>query len=36
MAAAFASILHELLLIFFGRGGWTVGFAWRQALMESV
>jgi hypothetical protein len=36
MAAAFALILHELLLIVLGMGGWTVGFAWRPALMESV
>jgi hypothetical protein len=26
MAAAFALILHELLLIVLGMGGWSVGF----------
>jgi hypothetical protein len=36
MAAAFALILHELLLIVLGMGGWSLGFAWRSALMESV
>jgi len=36
MAAAFALILNELLLIVLGMGGWLVGFAWRSALMESV
>jgi hypothetical protein len=35
MAATFALILHELLLIV-GKGCWTVGFAWRLTLMESV
>jgi len=36
MAAAFALILHELLLIVLGMeaGQWV--FAWRPALMESV
>jgi hypothetical protein len=35
MAATFALILHELLLIV-GKGCWTMGFAWRPALMESI